>query len=121
MEFIEQEGFYIQTALKKPFDPETRFLDMDETLVLLRSRINDPQLKKLDIVGLSKNEVDSILGIPIHSNGNVVVYGEDQHVVAVQYKKKMARIFQYLYLKYDIERMLNSPDSTFLKDEILAF
>ncbi len=97
--YPSREDFQIITALKRSFDENTEFLDMEETTVEITCRIKDPQLQKLNIIGKNLDTISSILGKPIYAHEEFVMFGGPLQFLSLQLQNDTIIAFKYNFLE----------------------
>lgn len=111
-------AFQVVTALENPFDPDTQFLDMNESLVALQCEINDPNPGGLDLVGTLNDDLDERFGDPIYLHEKTSVYGGNTDVIVADFADNKVERFKILSLEHSIDSVLNASS---LRDKLLSF
>jgi len=87
-------------------DTPGNFYDKDEELIGIRCRLRDPDLGKMNLVGLATIQIDTLLGPDYIVKDNVRIYTHKDRVLALCIKRSQVSWFQY----YRLATTLNKED-----------
>ena len=75
------------------------FYDIDEVLISVKSKYKDPDLKHLNLVGQTKDEIRAFLGAARWQKESIHIYHEDINCLILSFADEKVEWFRWIRLK----------------------